>query len=313
MDNFTKDMLFSKLTTLKIGGLINYYVEINSLEELQQSLKLCQSKKIQPFVIGSGSNLLVADEGFDGVVIKNNIQSIEQTGEGIIIGVGTVLQTFINWANQKGYAGFEKLAGIPGTVGGAVYGNAGAYGQTISDNLVWAEIINVENLKTEKLSKSECEFAYRESKFKHSAFIITKVAFVTLHDSPDTLIKTSSEVIAAREQKYYPEIKCPGSFFKNVEVLRLSPSVLADIPKDKIMHGKIPAGWLLESVGAKGDGQGDIRIAPHHGNLFFNAGNGTARDFVTLAEKYQQKVYERFGIMLEPEVQLIGFKEKVLK
>lgn len=308
--NILENVLASTFTTLKIGGPIRYFAKAESVEEIVQLIETARAQKVPYIVIGSGSNLLVADKGFSGMVIQNAVGGIGKKGDVLECGSGVALQELVDFSNENGIAGFEKLAGIPGTVGGAVYGNAGAYGQTISDNIVKVDILREKDIKI--LRKEECGFRYRDSGFKKTKDIILKVAFLASQGDPLELRRTSQETIKTREQKYHPNILCPGSFFKNVETDKLPADVLSRIPADKIMFGKIPAGWLLEEVGAKGAKRGGVEIANWHANLFMNTGSGTAADFVTLAREYQNKVKEKFGIIIEPEVQLVGFEGEVL-
>lgn len=310
-----ENVSFSSLTTLKIGGPIKYFATATSLDQIFQLIEISKKNKLSYLVIGGGSNLLVSDGGLDGLVIQNLCQSIKRVGDVLEVQSGRELQRLVDFANKAGIAGFEKLAGIPGSVGGAVYGNAGAYGQTISDNILWVEIYDTVNREIKKLTKNNCGFDYRHSNFKIDKNIILDVGFsITLEDS-DELVKTSQEIIKARMQKYHPNLACPGSFFKNVEVDKLDKLdkiILKDFPEDKVMFGKISAGWLLEMVGAKGARKNGVEIAPWHGNLFINLGGGKAVDFLYLAKKYKDKVREKFGIELEPEVQLVGFNNNPL-
>ena len=308
----TENILFSSLTTLRIGGPIKYLVSAVSQDDIFRSIKKAKSENSPFVVIGGGSDLLVSDDGFSGYVVQNLLQGIEEHGGMIKVGSGTDLQFLVGWAGEHGLSGFEKLAGIPGTVGGAVYGNAGAYGQVISDYIVWVEVISPDG-KSERLRKEECRFGYRYSKFKKEKFTILGVGFGGMPiKSTGELKKTSMEIVETRLKKYPAGIACPGSFFKNVEIDNLSQDIVKNIPADKIIYGKIPAGWLLEVVGAKGAVRGGVKIAEWHGNLFMNIGGGKARDFIELAREQKRKVKEKFGIDLFPEVQFIGFEEEMV-
>lgn len=315
-------MNFSELTTLKIGGPIKKVILIKTEEELTSNLQSLIFNHQSYLVIGGGSNLLVSDEGFSGAIIKNEITGIERQGNDLVVKSGTILQNLVDYANRQGLGGLENLAGIPGTVGGAIYGNAGAYGQTVSDHLISVkafkytsatsslhpELGSITTGATEQksFSRDDCRFNYRDSIFKSNKFIIIEAVFSLTHSDPETLKQTSSETIKKREVKYPPGIKCPGSFFKNIPSQTLSQEILQELPENFILYGKVSAGALLESVGAKGAKQGDILISPYHANLFINQGRGTAEDFYSLAKTYSQKVYEKHRIRLEPEVQLIN-------
>ena len=322
-------MNFSDLTTLKIGGPVKEVIAVKNEPDLIRWVKQLATNHKTFLVIGGGSNLLVSDEGYNGVIIKNEITGIKQQGSDLIVGSGTLLQSLVDFANEQGLAGLENLAGIPGTVGGAIYGNAGAYGQTISDHLVSVKAFNPDNsvILSEaegsvlgatdssqarndkniiKFSKDDCQFNYRDSIFKKNKFVIIQAIFSLTPSDPTKLKQTSLETIKKREVKYPPGIKCPGSFFKNIPSQTLSQEILSKLPENFILYGKVSAGALLEAVGAKGAKQGDILITPYHANLFINQGSGTANDFFALAKTYSQKVFDKFGIRLEPEVQLIN-------
>lgn len=301
----------SSFTTLRIGGRVKYFAAAFTPEDIVELIKKAKAEDISYIVIGGGSNLLVSDFGYNGMIIQNLIQGIKKFDGEIEVGSGTDLQQLVWWANENGIAGFQNLAGIPGTVGGAVYGNAGAYGQNVSDQLTEVEILKDDTI--EKLSKEGCAFAYRTSVFKTTHDPILKVRFSAALGDPAELIKNSQETVAMRAKKYAPGLAVPGSFFKNIEADKLPKDVLSNIPEDKIVFGKVPAGWLLEEVGAKGKRNGAVSISENHANLFVNEGGGTANEFVDLAREYRDKVKEKFNIYLEPEVQLIGFEKNPLE
>ena len=281
--------------------------EVNSTNELTKTINELKQKRELFFIVGNGTNIIASDSGFDGTIIKITNNHIKISGNKISCGAGLLLQKLINAANKAGLAGLETLAGIPGTVGGAIFGNAGAYGREISDSLVKVKIFNGKDLRW--LSKKDCAFRYRESIFKKKpSWVILETKFVLKNGSNFDLIKKSKEIIALREKKYKPNIRCAGSIFKNI--LAASPAgrrLKNKIPPDKIIKGKIPAGYLLEQVGAKGMRIGGISVANHHGNLIVNNGRGTAKDAKTLIEVLKNKVKNHYGTELEEEVQYLGF------
>ena len=298
-------MLMSKITTLQIGGPAKDFRIVHTEQELLDLIK----NNPDFLIIGGGSNLLVSDEGIDKLVIRNKIQGISTSQESgptceVMVKSGTSLQDLVDFTIAHELAGLQKLTGIPGTVGGAVYGNAGAYGQTISDNLIKVVILS-ERSESKDLSRDQCQFHYRDSIFKKNKSIILEVTFQFENAEPAELKKEAEEVLAKRLVKYPPGIKCPGSFFKNIIAETLPKEILEKV-SDKIIYGKLPAGSLLEEVGAKGDFLDNIYIADYHANLFINKGGGTAQAFYDLAKKYAQLVKEKFDITLEPEVQLIN-------
>lgn len=301
-----KDKNFSELTTLQIGGPIKDFCSVKSEDDLVQAILYAKKNNLKFLIIGEGSNLLVSDQGFDGLVIQNNIVGIKQHANILIVKTGTVLQDLVDFSIKQRLSALQKLTGIPGTVGGAIYGNAGAYGQTISDNLVAVTCFNPDSEQTIALSKKKCGFDYRDSGFKKNGYIILEAHFELAPADSNALSQEAQEVLEKRLVKYPKGIKCPGSFFKNLLADKITSQVLQNIPTELIVYGKIPAGALLEKVGAKGKKLHNIEIAPYHANLFVNLGGGKARDFYTLAKKYSSKVKQKFGITLEPEVQIIN-------
>jgi len=291
------------ITTLAIGGPAKKFASVTSIDELREAIKSAKEIDLEFLVIGGGSNLLVSDKGVDKLIIKNEISGIEHNGNILKVQSGTVLQDLVDFSIKQGLSGLQKMTGIPGTVGGAIYGNAGAYGQTISDHLVDVTVYDGQDIVT--LSKDQCEFNYRDSGFKRNKYTILEVTF-QLEKSAENLQKQADEVLEKRLVKYPKGIKCPGSFFKNIVASTLPKEILEKIPQELIVYGKLPAGALLEKVGAKGDSLDGIYIADYHANLFINKGSGSAESFYNFAKKYTELVYQKFGIKLEPEVQLIN-------
>lgn len=304
--NIQTDKSFKDLTTLKIGGPIKFFLEAKDQVELIDAIKIAKSENIPCLVIGDGSNLLVSDEDFDGLVIKNSLSGIEKIEDHLIVQSGTNLQELVAFTIENSLDGMSTMNGIPGSVGGAVYGSAGAYGDNIRDYLQDITFFNSVNLKT--ISRAEYETGYRDSLFKHHKnYVILQLQFGGFPKSDKLhLVKEAADILEKRASKYPPNTKCPGSFFKNVIAGKVSPEILNKIPPDKIRFGKIPAGYLLEEVGAKGDQLGQIRVASSHANTFMNLGHGTASDFYALAKKYYLKVKTHFGLELEPEVQFVN-------
>ncbi len=320
MLNFIDSYPMKNVTTLQIGGPAKKFVTVKTAEELQEAINFAKENNLEFLVMGGGSNLLVSDEGVDKLIIKNDITRISHLGGVIKVMSGTILQDLVDYSILHGLSGLQKMTGIPGTVGGAIYGNAGAYGQTISDHIVEVTILNPTVIPASEpesiqiygsrvkhgMTKDERNFNYRDSGFKRNKYIILEVTFQLKNGDPQILQQEADEVLEKRLVKYPKGIKCPGSFFKNIIANTLPKQILEKIPAEKITYGKISAGYLLEAVGAQGQKLDGIEIASYHANLFINKGGGTAQAFYNLAQKYAKKVKEKFGITLEPEVQLIN-------
>lgn len=302
--NIRENISLNKYTSIKIGGKARYFIEVKDIKTLKNIMGLVKKYRIPHFIMAGGSNLLVGDKGYAGLVIRINTQGIIHKNNLFEVMAGQNLQSFIEFVIDQGYQGIEGMSWIPGTLGGAIYGNAGAYGQTISDHLV--KVVAYDGKNEIVLSKKECEFSYRNSIFKTNGLIILKGIFEFPKGNKKDIEKKSQEIIAIRKEKFPLSLKCPGSFFKNIESDTISDESRKLISPDKIVYGKIPAGYLLETVGAKSAKLGNIEVSSYHGNLFINRGHGKASDLLKLANLYKNKVYKKYGIELKPEVQFLG-------
>ena len=305
--SYQKDISLATFTTTKVGGKAKYLIEVKREDEVIFLIKLFKRLKVSYFVIGEGSNVLISDEQFDGACILNRLTDYQINNSFVQVKSGTKLTDLILKTAEKGLSGMEKLVGIPGTIGGAIYGNAGAYGQAVSDNLVRVKIFDGQKIRW--LDKKNCKFTYRESIFKETKPFILGAEFKLTKSDRQKVQKNIGRSMNDRLKKYKKGICCPGSFFKNIEVKKVPVEILRRIPKDKIVYGKIPAGYLLESICAKDIQVGKIKVLEKHANFLINTGGGRARDYYNLAMILKDKVKQKFGIELEPEVQIFGFKE----
>lgn len=257
-------------------------------------------------VIGEGSNLIVADSGFPGVVLRYIATTITAEGNTIHAGSGATLQALVDASIHAGLAGLHTMTRIPGLVGAAVYGNAGAYGHSIQESVTEVRFFDGATIRT--FTNPECEFRYRESVFKrHKDWTILSARF-TLQPAPQhDLAQKAEEIRAIRDEKYPPTMKCAGSIFKNLLFHRLPADVQAQVPASKVREGKVPSAHFLEAVGAKGFTIGGIRNADYHANLIYNTGTGTAAEVCQMVDELKRRVRERFGFDLEEEVQYVGF------
>ncbi len=300
------NVALAPLTTFGVGGRARWFVSVSASKQLVETVRIARAKNLPYRVFAGGSNVVFSDKTFPGLVIQFKPKATPCRWQGVALtcGANLPLASLIKTAISHGLAGLENLSGIPGTVGGAIVGNAGAYGQTISDCLTRVEIFTGRQIKW--LDKKQAQFAYRESIFKKLAWLILRVEFKLEKGVKKVLVKKSREIIKIRSEKYNPSLRSPGSFFKNVLVKDVSRATLAKLDQTKVRDGKIPAGYLLEAVGAKGMRQGGIRVADFHGNLLINDRRGTYRDIVTLAAKLKKLVKKKFGIILDEEVRYLG-------
>lgn len=302
-DKLEENFPLYTLTTVQTGGSAEGLVRVGSELELIDAVEFLKKSGVKFLVVGGLSNLLFADKGFDGIIVKNENGGLNENGATVVAYGGTILQGLVDFTIEKGLSGLHKMTGIPGTVGGAIYGNAGAYGQTISDFITSANVLR--EGKKIRLSKSDCKFDYRNSLFKKTKDLILSAEFRLEKADEKSLQEESKKVLDQRLEKYHPGLKSPGSFFMNVYVDQIPAQGLKMIPKDKIRNGRVHVGWILESVGAKGSKVGGVHVASYHGNLFINQDHGTSADYINLAKELSKKVKEKYGVNLIPEVQLI--------
>ena len=295
----------SLYTRFGIGGPADVYAETASAEAFIAALAEVRSSGLPSVVIGGGTNLIVSDRGFRGIVLRYRGEGLLAANQRVVAEAGAVLQDLVDFANQRGLKGLETLAGIPGSVGAAIYGNAGAYGHSISERVVSVRFYDGETVRV--FPNEACEFQYRESVFKrHKDWIIFSTELRLDSADPATLQKTSADILTVRNQKFPVTMKCAGSIFKNLLWDELPPAVAAIVAESAVREGKVPAAWFLEQVGAKGMHRGDIRVADYHANLIYNAGAGTAADLCALIQDLKALVRARFGLELEEEVQYVG-------
>jgi len=301
----SRDVALARYTRFAIGGPADAVIETDRAEFFIAALQCVRGSGVPHVVIGGGSNLIVSDAGFRGIVLKLNSSGICIDGSRAIAEGGALLQRLVDATIAAGLAGIHTMTGIPGSVGAAVYGNAGAYGHSIAE---WTRQVRFfDGEATRVFTNAECEFHYRESVFKkHKEWIVLSVELELEFGSAAELKAKADGILAIRNEKYPPEMKCAGSIFKNYLLAELPEQVAAELPKTVIREGKVPSAYFLEQVGAKGMQVGDIHVADYHANLIYNAGHGTARDLLTVISELKQRIGTRFGIPLEEEVQYVG-------
>ncbi|PWU06252.1 MAG: UDP-N-acetylenolpyruvoylglucosamine reductase [Terriglobia bacterium] len=302
----SRGTLLSRYTRFGIGGPADLYAETESVEAFIAALAAARASGMETMVIGGGTNLIVADEGFRGIMLRYRAESLRATGLCVMADAGADLQALVDFTVARGLKGLETLAGIPGSVGAAVYGNAGAYGHAISERVVRVRFYD--GTRVRFFSNEECEFQYRESIFKdHKEWIIFSAELQMEQAEPAVLRRTADDIVKVRNEKFPVTMKCAGSIFKNLLLRELPREIAAAIPAAVVREGKVPAAYFLEQIGAKGMERGQIRVAVYHANLLYNAGGGSAADLSLLIQELKSRVRDRFGIDLEEEVQYVGF------
>jgi UDP-N-acetylmuramate dehydrogenase len=308
--NIKLDYSLAPLTTFKIGGPAKYYLETKDVAELQEVVKFCQENNIDFKVIGGGSNFLVNDQGYNGLIIKYINRNIDLVDGVFKVGAGVILLNLVNHSLEKSYVGMENLAGIPGTVGGAIYGNAGAYGMVIGDIVKSVKVIDEDgNIKI--LSQVDCNFNYRQSVFSLLNAIILDAEIVLQKKDSREAKEIANHNIMIRAEKHPLEYPNSGSWFKNIDLTvevkaKLSQFDLSLFEK----YMKIPTAWLIEQAGLKGYQIGGAQMSEKHANFLVNKNNAKAEDVVELSNYVKTQIKEKYDIELEEEVQYVGFGKK---
>lgn len=298
--------LLSKYTRFGIGGPADLYADTEDAGAFTAALKASKASGLPVVVIGNGTNLIVSDAGFRGIVLRYRAARLTADGNRITAAAGAVLQDLVDFAIALGLKGLETLSGIPGSVGAAIYGNAGAYGHAIAERVTGVTFYDGREVRT--FDNAACEFHYRESIFKRcKEWIVFSTELALDPDDAAALRNTADAILKVRNEKFPVTMKCAGSIFKNLLLSELPPRVAGDVPATAVREGKVPAAWFLEQVGAKGMHRGEIHVAAYHANLLYNAGAGTAADLRALILELKRRVLERFGIEIEEEVQYVGW------
>lgn len=292
----------SRHTTLHVGGVASYFIEARSEEQVLEAVHFAGEKKLPFFILGGGSNTLADDKGFDGVVIKIQNNDFVIEGETVTIGAGHLAALAARKIAVAGLTGFEWAVTLPGTIGGAVFGNAGCFGGEMGDVLVSVRMLEVlRKSQIIELKNTECRFGYRNSIFKTNSAVILNVTLKLKKGEQEKIKTTMQQFLDIRKTKQ--PLNCPsaGCMFKNYEI-KSGEQFIFSVPTEFLKIGKIPAGWLVEQAGGKGLNIGPVKISEMHGNFLLNTGHATAGDIKGLVKIIQEKVQNKFGIQLEMEV-----------
>lgn len=312
MVNFLENIGLSEYTTFKIGGTARYFVIVENIEELKEAVCFAKEKEMPIFVLGGGSNILISDIGLNKVVIKQQFLNYNIYGADIICGAGLPLAKAVAESVNTGLQGLEWAVGIPGTVGGAVRGNSGAFGNETGNIVKSVDVFDVTKMDLLKYEKKDCQFDYRGSIFKkNSNLIIISVNLRFQISEKEYLQKLIREHLFERPNQAKLG-KSAGCFFKNI------PWSRKDLDKDNILKNfpelnkfrdkpKISTGFLIDHLGLKGKKMGGARVPLEHANYIINEDNASSKDVLMLASFIKDRVYSNYGFCLEEEVELAGF------
>ncbi len=301
-----KDIQLAPLTTFKIGGAAKYFVDVMTEDDVRAAIHWAHGKNIKFVLLAGGSNVLIPDEGFDGLVIHVSGGGYSFADNELAADAGCDLLTLIRETGRRGFGGWEKIAGIPGTVGGAVRGNAGAFGSEIKDFVHMVKAINTNTGTMRDFTNAECGFQYRDSFFKqHPKWFVAR-AYVRLKKvNPAASANLVEETIVERERRHLQNVRAAGSYFMNPQA---SPEIVAMFEREKQVksrESRVPAGWLIEKAGMKGATVGGAIASLQHPNYIVNQGNATAGDVKALAQKIKIAVMSQFGIPVHEEAAIL--------
>jgi UDP-N-acetylmuramate dehydrogenase len=301
-----RDVPLSRYTRFGLGGPAAVVLDTTEECSFISALSITRKSGLRVEVIGGGSNLIVADAGFDGIVLRFTGSEIRSDGSTVYAGAGAVLQDLVDYTIHEALAGIHTMTGIPGWVGGAIYGNAGAYGRSMHQNVRSVRFVDGETAR--EVDNAGCRFRYRHSTFKdNKSWIVLSMAVDLVLADGDELRRQADDILSIRNAKYPPTMKCAGSIFKNLLLAELPEHVRSQVDPKVVREGKVPSAYFLEKVGAKGMKNGDIHVADYHANLIYNAGEGTAREVREVIDDLKTRVRLRFGFEVEEEVQYVGF------
>ncbi len=308
-----KNLVLKNHTTYKIGGPAKYFFLAKNKENLVKALNISKKLKLPIFILGGGSNLLISDKGFFGMVIKIDILGEQFNGNKLIVGAGEKLTKLSYTLADKGLSGLEWATGIPGAaVGGSIYGHAQAFGTKISEIIESVEVINSKTLEIKTLTKEQCNFSLKNSIFKKNKNLIIISAVLKFKEkNPEEIRAQIKEFLEYRRTKHPTNFPSAGSAFVNPEKKITNKKLLERFPElnDFNIKGTIPAGYLIAKSGLAGKKIGNAQISEKHSNFIINLGGASAKCVMGLINLAKRKVKKNFGINLETEIQFVGFSK----
>lgn len=322
MLNILENVSLAPLTTFKIGGAAKFFIKVESLSDLSEALNFAKQKGEQIFVLAGGSNILVSDDGFNGLVIQipfsgwkdykdREAEFLVRDSE-IFVHSGIAFSKVLGLALQNNLSGLEWGVGIPGTIGGAVRGNSGAFGKGLGDFVEKVEVFDIAKMEKAEFGKEECRFAYRESFFKKNKnLIILKAVLRLTPDEKENIQRKMKENTFDRAKKNSAILgKSAGCYFKNIPWESVDKEYLIqNFPEIRLQveKPKLSTGFLIDLVGLKGAEVGAACVPNEHANYIINKNNAAAKDVLALANLIREKIFDKYKIVLKEEVELVGF------
>lgn len=309
ISSFQKNISLKDHNTYRIGGAADLFFEARDAVSFIEAVRAAQSGGVPYFILGGGTNVLVADDGFRGAIIKAKHDAYETRGDIIIADAGMPMGALLLRAQAEGLSGLEWAAGLPGTVGGAIFGNAGSHGGETKDTVIAVEAYDPAANAVKERGASACGFGYRHSAFKENGMIITRAVFQLGNDDPAAIGARMKEIVARRVAHQPLKERSEGCVFKNIEL------AYSEAGRDAVENREefaafsgakfLPAGALIDKAGLKGARIGGAKVSEHHGNFIINENSATARDIIALIETIRSRVKEKYGIILFEEIKIV--------
>ncbi len=305
-----KNIKLAPFTSFKIGGPAKYFIEIKNLADLVKSIRWAKTNKQLFTILAGGSNVLISDRGIKGLVIKLSLTDLDIKAGNISCGAGVNLAEVVKLAAKHGLTGLEWASGIPGTVGGAVYGNAGAFGSEMSQTVLTVKAYDVSKNNFISLSDKRCYFNYRDSIFKRNVNLIIIQVTMKLSKRTRSEIKYLTDKYIKYRLNSQPKYPSAGSIFKNLllnDLIKQNLKLANEIKAKRLVKGgKVASAWFIDQLGLKGKIIGGAKISDQHANFIVNLGKAKAQDVINLINLIKKKVKDKYKIMLEEEIKHLG-------
>lgn len=298
----------SKHLNFRIGGPARWFIDVKTEEELLALYEIVKEHSLPLFILGGGSNTIASDDGFEGVVAKMNMREYRVIEDNkAYVEAGMISVAFARSMVNEGLSGWEWAVSLPGTIGGAIRGNAGCFGGETKDNILSVRVLR--DGKILELQAEELEMDYRHSVFKENDDIILSGVFQLEPGDKEKMKKHLNEILEKRKASQPIATGSAGCIFKNYEIPNFQEAELleeAGVPIEMVNARRVSAGWVVEQLGMKGKKHGDAQVSDVHGNFIMNHGGARAKDVFKLISDIQEGAKERYGINLETEVQYLG-------
>ena len=303
-----ENISLAKHTTFKIGGPARYFCIAKNKKDLIEAIKWAKQKKVPFFVLGGGSNVLALDQGYKGLVIKIQNSKFKIHNSEIYAEAGAKLEDLVKLSAKVSLTGLEWAAGIPGTIGGAVYGNAQAFDIKMSDIIKSVEVLDAGTLEIKSLNKKDCQFLEKKSIFKHNKNLIILSVNLELKKGDKKEIQKAVKEHLQIRKKRHPGFPSAGSIFVNQELRIRNKELLKEFSELRKFNkaGVISSSYLIEKAGLKGIKKGGAKVSEKHAGFIVNTGKAKAKDVLDLIKIIKQKVKSKFGITLKEEIQIIN-------